>query len=73
MSPFFAGDDTTARMTSFQDQWPVYPWVLSTSFYFRPLLKGLIILAFLIIAAVVALHVMRGIGYVVRAFGKGGA
>ena len=73
MSPFFAGDDTTASMTAFQDQGPVYPWLLSTSFYFRPVLKALIILAFLIIAAVVLLHIMRGIGYVVRAFGKGGA
>ncbi|MBK7259675.1 MAG: hypothetical protein IPI01_18120 [Ignavibacteriae bacterium] len=28
MSPFFAGDDTTASMTAFQDQGPVYPWLL---------------------------------------------
>jgi hypothetical protein len=72
MSPYFAGDDTTASMTAFQGQMPVYPWVLSTSFYFRPLLKGLIILAFLIIAAVVLLHVMRGVGYAVHVLGKDG-
>jgi hypothetical protein len=71
-SPFFAGDDTTAAMTTFQEQSPVYPWILSSSFFFRPALKFLIILAFIVIAAVVVLYGMRGLGYVVRTLGKEG-
>jgi hypothetical protein len=71
-SPFFAGDDTTTAMTAFQEQSPLYPWILSSSFYFRPALKFLIILAFVIIAAVVVLYAVRGLGYVVRTLGKVG-
>jgi hypothetical protein len=69
-SPFYASGDTVRRMTFFQDQWPVAPWILSWSFLFRPLLKGVVIFSFAVVAAVVLLYAMQGLAVLVRLLGR---
>ncbi len=65
-SPFVSTNDSVVAMTTFQDQSPVFPWLFSMSFLFRPGLKVLIILSFVVIAAVVLLYGMRGLGTIIR-------
>lgn len=65
-SPFLMPRDSVASMTSFQQQTPVYPWILSMSFHFRPWLKAIIIISFAIVGLVVMLYGMRGLAHIIR-------
>jgi nitrate/TMAO reductase-like tetraheme cytochrome c subunit len=65
-SPFVAQPDSVASMTGFQQQMPVYPWVLSMSFLFRPGLKAVILVSFAVVGLVVLLYGMRGLAHIIR-------
>jgi hypothetical protein len=65
-SPFVARRDSTQRMTDFQDLNVVSTWLFSMSFLFRPGLKVLIILCFLLIALVVLGQALRGLAHIIR-------
>jgi hypothetical protein len=65
-SPFFAHGEGVARMTEYQDQSPVFPWLFSMSFLFRPGLKLVVVLSFIIIASVVLLYALRGLAHIIR-------
>lgn len=70
-SPFVVGADSVARMTQYQTKSAASAWLFSMSFLFRPWLKLLIILSFLVIASVVLAYAFRGIGTITRSLGEG--
>jgi hypothetical protein len=53
-------------MTDYQDESAVYAWLFSMSFLFRPALKVVIILCFLLIASVVLIQGTRGLARIIR-------
>jgi hypothetical protein len=71
-SPFFAVRDSLVGMTAFQDRSPVIPWMFSASFLFRPWLKVVIIIGFVVIAGVLMLYGLRGLGAIVKTLDPGG-
>jgi hypothetical protein len=54
------------RMTEYQDKSAASAWLFSMSFLFRPGLKALIILSFVLIALVVLIYTMRGLAHIIR-------
>ena len=70
-SPFVASADSLTRMTDYQDVSRISAWFFSMSFLFRPGLKAVIILCFLLIAAVVLLQTMRGLAHIIRKLAAG--
>jgi hypothetical protein len=67
-SPFVTTGSLLERMTAYQDQSPVFPWLFSKSFLFRPALKVLVIICFVLMALVVALYGLRGLAHVIKSF-----
>jgi hypothetical protein len=53
-------------MTDYQDVSVLSAWLFSKSFLFRPALKVLIILSFLLIAMVVMIQALRGLAHIIR-------
>ena len=58
-------------MTEYQDLTRISAWLFSMSFLFRPGLKGLIILCFVLVAAVVLISTVRGLGHLIRVLAAG--
>ncbi len=69
-SPFVVGPDPIARMTEYQTKSAASAWLFSMSFLFRPGLKLLIILSFLVIASVLLAYAFKGMGTITRALGE---
>lgn len=67
-SPFVTTGDLVERMTAYQDQSPVFPWLFSKSFLFRPALKVLVIVCFVLMALVVVLYSLRGLARIIKSF-----
>jgi hypothetical protein len=65
-SPYIVESDSMTRMTKYQDKSAVSAWLFSMSFLFRPGLKALIILSFVLIALVVLIYTMRGLAHIIR-------
>jgi hypothetical protein len=65
-SPFVVRADSLSRMTDYQEMSVVSAWLFSKSFLFRPALKVLIILCFLLIASVVLIQAFRGLAHIIR-------
>jgi hypothetical protein len=65
-SPYVVSADSLSRMTDYQDESAVYAWLFSMSFLFRPALKVVIILCFLLIASVVLIQGTRGLARIIR-------
>jgi len=65
-SPYVVNPDSTTRMTEYQDKSAVSAWVFSMSFLFRPGLKVLLILCFVLIASVVLISALRGLAHIIR-------
>jgi hypothetical protein len=65
-SPYFTAKDSLSVMTDYQDQSPVFPWLFSMSFLFRPGLKLLIIISFLANATIVVIYAFLGLGNIIR-------
>lgn len=65
-SPFVVSADSLSRMTDYQEMSVVSAWLFSKSFLFRPALKVLIILCFLLIASVVLIQAFRGLAHIIR-------
>jgi hypothetical protein len=65
-SPYVVGSDSLSRMTDYQDVSVVSAWLFSKSFLFRPALKVLIILSFLLIASVVLIQALGGLAHIIR-------
>ena len=65
-SPYVVSADSLSRMTDYQDESVVSAWVFSMSFLFRPALKVVIILCFLLIASVVLVQAFRGLAHIIR-------
>ena len=65
-SPYVVELDTMMQMTEYQGKSAVSAWLFSMSFLFRPGLKALIILSFLLIALVVLIYTMRGLAHIIR-------
>jgi hypothetical protein len=65
-SPFVVRSDSTTRMTQYQDKSAVSAWLFSMSFFFRPGLKMLLILCFLLVASVVLISALRGLTHIIR-------
>jgi hypothetical protein len=53
-------------MTEYQEKSVVSAWLFSMSFLFRPGLKVLVILSFVLIAAVLLLYAGRGLAAILR-------
>lgn len=70
-SPFVAKRDSVTIMTEYQDRYAFGPWLFSMSFLFRPLLKALVIVSFLVISAVVIVYIGRGISAILQSVGGG--
>ncbi len=70
-SPFVATRDSVTHMTDYQDITRVSAWIFSMSFLFRPGLKWLIIACFVLVAAVVLISAVRGLGHLVRILAAG--
>ena len=70
-SPFAAVQDSLRPMTDYQDVSRVSAWLFSMSFLFRPGLKGLIIVCFVLVAAVVLISAVRGFGHLIRILAAG--
>ncbi len=70
-SPFAAVEDSVRPMTEYQETSRVSAWLFSMSFLFRPGLKGLIILCFVLVAAVVLISAVRGLGHLIRILAAG--
>jgi hypothetical protein len=58
-------------MTEYQETSRVSAWLFSMSFLFRPGLKGLIILCVVLVAAVVLISAVRGLGHLIRILAAG--
>jgi hypothetical protein len=71
-SPYVAVVDSVKPMMAYQDMNSVSAWIFSMSFLFRPGLKGLIIVCFLLLASVVLISAMRGLAHVIRTLAAGG-
>jgi hypothetical protein len=71
-SPYVVRGDSLSRMTDYQDVSPVSAWLFSMSFLFRPGLKALIILCFMLIFSVVILYAFRGLVHIIRHFAGDG-
>ncbi len=65
-SPYVVKPDSTTRMTQYQDKSTVSAWLFSMSFFFRPGLKILLILCFLLVASVVLISALRGLAHIIR-------
>jgi hypothetical protein len=65
-SPYVVRSDSLTRMTEYQDKGAISAWLFAVSFLFRPGLKLLIILCFLLIASVVLIHALRGLAHIIR-------
>lgn len=70
-SPFAAARDSLRPMTEYQDLTRISAWLFSMSFLFRPGLKGLIILCFVLVAAVVLISAVRGLAHLIRVLAAG--
>ena len=70
-SPYIALPDTVKPMLAYQDMNRVSAWIFSMSFLFRPGLKWLIIVCFLLLASVVLISAMRGLAHVIRTLAVG--
>jgi len=70
-SPYAVVPDSLKRMTEYQDVNRVSAWLFSMSFLFRPGLKGVIIVCFLLIASVVLISALRGLAHVIRTLAAG--
>ena len=70
-SPYVVVPDSLKRMTEYQDVNRVSAWLFSMSFLFRPGLKGLIIVCFVLIASVVLISALRGLAHVIRTLAAG--
>jgi hypothetical protein len=70
-SPFARARDAIRPMTQFQDTNRISAWLFSMSFLFRPGLKAIIILSFVLIAGVVLFAAARGLGQVLRILAAG--
>ena len=70
-SPYVVKADSLRRMTDYQDTSAVSAWLFAMSFLFRPGLKLLIILCFLLITSVVLIQAMRGLAYIIRRLASG--
>jgi hypothetical protein len=65
-SPYVVSADSLSRMTDYQDESVVSAWLFSMSFLFRPALKVVIVLCFLLIASVVLIQGLRGLSHIIR-------
>jgi len=65
-SPFVAEKDSLKAMTEFEEECPLWTWLFSASFLFRPALKVLIIVCFMTIGSLVLLYTFRGLAQLVR-------
>lgn len=65
-SPFVPQQVEVTQMTEYQDQSSLFPWLFSMSFLFRPALKMVVIVSFVIIASVVLIHALRGLSHFIR-------
>jgi hypothetical protein len=65
-SPYVVNPDSTTRMTEYQRTNAVSAWVFSMSFLFRPGLKVLLILCFVLLASVVLISALRGLAHIIR-------
>jgi hypothetical protein len=70
-SPFAAVEQSVRPMTEYQGTSRISAWFFSMSFLFRPGLKGLIILCFVLVAAVVLISAVRGLGHLIRILAAG--
>ena len=70
-SPHVAQPDSVKRMTEYQDVNRIGAWLFSMSFLFRPVLKGLIIVCFVLIGSVVLISALRGLAHVIRTLAAG--
>lgn len=70
-SPFAAVRESVRPMTEYQDVSRVSAWLFSMSFLFRPGLKVLIILCFVVVGAVVLISAVRGFGHLIRILAGG--
>ena len=70
-SPFASVKESVRPMTEYQETSRVSAWAFSMSFLFRPGLKGLIILCFALVAAVVLISAVRGLGHLIRILAAG--
>ncbi len=71
VSPFAAVRDTVRHMTDYQDITRVSAWIFSMSFLFRPGLKWLVIICFLLVASVVLISMVRGLAHLIRILAAG--
>jgi hypothetical protein len=58
-------------MTNYQEGSAAYDWTFAMSFFFRPWLKVLIIVSFVILAAVVILSAFQGLSRLIRVLSSG--
>ena len=65
-SPFVAQSDSLKAMTEFEERSPLWTWLFSASFLFRPALKVLIVVCFTVIGSVVLLYSFRGLAQLIR-------
>lgn len=70
-SPHVVRADSVEHMTEYQGVSRTGAWLFSMSFLFRPGLKGLIIVCFILIASVVLISALRGLAHVIRIFAAG--
>jgi hypothetical protein len=70
-SPFAAVVGSARPMTEFQEANRVSAWLFSMSFLFRPGLKAVIIVCFVLVAGVVLVAAARGIGQLIRVLAAG--
>ncbi|MBP1654486.1 MAG: hypothetical protein H6Q28_1042, partial [Bacteroidetes bacterium] len=70
-SPFAAVEASHRVMTEYQETNRVSAWLFSMSFLFRPGLKAVIILCFVLVSAVVLISAGRGLGHLIRMLAAG--
>ncbi|MFH0989997.1 MAG: hypothetical protein V1799_08280 [bacterium] len=71
-SPYVTMRDSVTSMTDYQNKSSFSAWLFSISFLFRPGLKLLIIISFVLLASVVLIYAMRGLAQIIRTLAEEG-